>query len=46
MKQRLRRAWAADDQARALERLRALASELDRSYPAPPARCANDSRRR
>ena len=33
VKQRLRRAWAADDQARALERLRALASELDRSYP-------------
>ncbi len=33
VKQRLRRAWAADDHARALEQLRALASELDRSYP-------------
>ncbi len=33
MKQRLRRAWALDDHARALEQLRALASELDRSHP-------------
>lgn len=33
VKHRLRRAWAADDHARALEQLRQLASELDRSYP-------------
>jgi putative transposase len=33
VKQRLRRAWAADDHARAREQLRALATELDRSYP-------------
>ena len=33
VKQRLRRAWALDDHARALEQLRALAGELDRSYP-------------
>jgi putative transposase len=31
--QRLRRAWALDDHAAALDQLRALASELDRSYP-------------
>src|SRR5207249_4054747 len=39
VKQRLRRAWALDDQARALDQLRRLAGELERSYPAPPARC-------
>jgi putative transposase len=33
VKQRLRRAWALDDHARALEQLRQLASELDRTYP-------------
>jgi len=33
VKQRLRRAWAADDHARALEQLKALATELDRTYP-------------
>jgi transposase-like protein len=33
VKQRLRRAWALDDHARALDQLRALARELDRSYP-------------
>ena len=33
VKQRLRRAWAADDHGRALEQLRVLAGELDRSYP-------------
>ena len=33
VKQRLRRAWAADEHARALEQLKALASELDRGYP-------------
>jgi transposase-like protein len=33
VKQRLRRAWALDDHGRALDQLRALASELDRSYP-------------
>jgi len=33
VKQRLRRAWALDDHARALEQLRQLARELDRSYP-------------
>jgi putative transposase len=33
VKQRLRRAWAADDHARALDQLHQLASELDRSYP-------------
>jgi putative transposase len=33
VKQRLRRAWQLDDPARALEQLRRLASELERSYP-------------
>jgi putative transposase len=33
VKQRLRRAWALDDHARALDQLRKLAGELDRSYP-------------
>ena len=33
VKQRLRRAWALDDHDRALDQLRQLASELDRSYP-------------
>jgi putative transposase len=33
VKQRLRRAWAQEDHGRALEQLRRLAGELDRSYP-------------
>ena len=33
VKRRLRRAWALDDHARALDQLRRLAGELDRSYP-------------
>jgi putative transposase len=33
VQQRLRRAWALEDPARALDQLRALARELDRSYP-------------
>ena len=33
VRQRLRRAWTLDDHARALDQLRLLASELDRSYP-------------
>jgi len=33
VKQRLRRAWARDDHARALEELRMLATELERSHP-------------
>src|SRR5487761_814121 len=33
VKQRLRRAWALDDHARALDQLRRLAGELDHSYP-------------
>ena len=33
VKQRLRRAWALDDHTRALDQLRLLAGELDRSYP-------------
>jgi len=33
VKQRLRRAWQLDDHGRALEQLRRLAGELDRSYP-------------
>jgi len=33
VKQRLRRAWALDDHGRALDHLRRLAGELDRSYP-------------
>ena len=37
VKQRLRRAWALDDHARALDQLRALASELDRGYPGAAA---------
>jgi transposase-like protein len=37
VKQRLRRAWALDDHARALDQLRRLAGELDRSYPGAAA---------
>jgi transposase-like protein len=37
VKQRLRRAWAADDHARAHDQLRALASELERTYPGAAA---------
>ncbi len=33
VKQRLRRAWALDDHARALEQLRLLAGELEHAYP-------------
>ncbi|HEV8468990.1 MAG TPA: IS256 family transposase [Candidatus Limnocylindria bacterium] len=33
VKQRLRRAWALDEHTRALDQLRQLASELDRTYP-------------
>jgi putative transposase len=33
VRQRLRRAWALDDHDRALDQLKTLASELDRSYP-------------
>jgi putative transposase len=33
VKQRLRRAWALEDHARALDQLRRLAGELERSYP-------------
>ncbi len=33
VKQRLRRAWAHDDHGRALDQLKVLAHELDRSYP-------------
>jgi putative transposase len=33
VKQRLRQAWALDDHTRALDQLRALAGQLDRSYP-------------
>jgi putative transposase len=33
VKQRLRRAWALEDHDRALDQLRALARELERSYP-------------
>ena len=33
VQQRLRRAWALDDHAHALDQLRRLAGELDRSYP-------------
>ncbi len=33
VKQQLRRAWALDDHVRALDQLRLLARELDRSYP-------------
>jgi putative transposase len=33
VKQRLRRAWARDDHERALEELRSLAGELERSHP-------------
>src|SRR6266699_805508 len=33
VQQRLRRAWALDDHTRALDQLRTLANELDRSYP-------------
>jgi putative transposase len=33
VKQRLRRAWALDDHGRALDQLRLLARELERSYP-------------
>jgi putative transposase len=37
VKQRLRRAWALDDHARALDKLKALASELERTYPGAAA---------
>ena len=37
MKLRLRRAWALDDHGRALDQLRTLARELDRSYPGAAA---------
>ena len=37
VKQRLRRAWARDDHARALEELRMLATELERSHPGAAA---------
>jgi putative transposase len=37
VKQRLRRAWARDDHARALDELRALAGELDHSHPGAAA---------
>jgi len=37
VKLRLRRAWAADDHDRALDQLRTLARELDRSYPGAAA---------
>jgi len=33
VKARLRRAWAETDHARALEQLRVLAGELDRTHP-------------
>jgi len=36
-KLRLRRAWAADDHARAFDQLKALANELDRTYPGAAA---------
>jgi putative transposase len=37
VKQRLRRAWARDDHARALEELRSLAAELEHSHPGAAA---------
>ena len=37
VKRRLRQAWALDDHAAALERLRALAAELERSHPGAAA---------
>jgi putative transposase len=37
LKRRLRQAWAQTDHARALEQLRALAAELDRSHPGAAA---------
>jgi putative transposase len=37
VKRRLRQAWALDDHDHALERLRALAAELDRSHPGAAA---------
>jgi putative transposase len=46
IKRRLRRAWADSDHARALDALRVLASELDRSHPAPRPRCGRAWRRR
>src|SRR4051812_7841906 len=46
VKRRLRQAWALDDHAAALERLRALASELDRSHPGAAASLREASRRR
>jgi transposase-like protein len=46
VKQRLRRAWALDDHARALDQLRRLAGELERSNPAPPARSGKGWRKR
>ncbi len=37
VKRRLRRAWAESDHGRALEQLRLLAAELDRSHPGAAA---------
>jgi len=37
VKRRLRRAWARDDHAKALDELRVLAAELDRSHPGAAA---------
>jgi transposase-like protein len=45
VKQRLRSAWKLDEHAVALERLRALAAELDRSHPDAGLRCARVSRK-
>jgi predicted Zn-ribbon and HTH transcriptional regulator len=43
---RIRGAWALKDPSPAQERLERLASALDRTGPAPPARCARDWRTR
>jgi putative transposase len=46
VKARLRRAWASDDHALALDGLRTLADELERPHPAPPRHSGKAWRRR
>ena len=46
VQQRLRRAWALDDHARALDQLSRSPASSTARIPAPPARCAKGWRRR
>jgi len=46
VKRRLRQAWALDDHAAALERLKVLAGDLDHSHPGAAASLREGSRKR